>query len=98
VRELENVLGRAIINMQFTEMVIEEQHLPELQKRQAMENNKSRMKEAFSLQTLEDVVSEAEKNHILKALEASSGNKTKAAKILGVSVRHLYNKLEKYGV
>ncbi|MFC4769216.1 sigma 54-interacting transcriptional regulator [Effusibacillus consociatus] len=98
VRELENVMGRAIINMRFTETVIEEQHLPELQQNRTQEMKKGNPEAGQLLKTLEDVVSEVERNHILRVLEASSGNKTRAAQILGVSVRHLYNKLEKYGI
>ncbi|WP_018132821.1 sigma 54-interacting transcriptional regulator [Effusibacillus pohliae] len=99
VRELENVLGRAIINMKFTETVIEAEHLPELQQsRQPQEAKKSGAEADRTLQTLEQAVAETERNLILRALEASAGNKTKAAQMLGVSVRHLYNKLEKYGI
>lgn len=39
-----------------------------------------------------------EKNHIFKVLQSTSGNKTQAAKILGISVRNLYRKMELYGV
>ena len=43
-------------------------------------------------------IDEAEKALILKTLETCSGNKTKAAKTLGVSVRTLRNKLNEYGL
>jgi transcriptional regulator with PAS, ATPase and Fis domain len=39
---------------------------------------------------------EAEKRLILRTLEAASGNKTRAAEILGISVRTLHNKLHRY--
>ncbi len=41
-------------------------------------------------------VDEAEKNLILKTLEATGQNKTKAAEILGISLKTLHNKLKKY--
>ncbi|MCC6822524.1 MAG: sigma-54-dependent Fis family transcriptional regulator [Verrucomicrobia subdivision 3 bacterium] len=41
---------------------------------------------------------ELEKRHILHALEHSAGNRTHAAKLLGISVRTLRNKLNEYGV
>jgi two-component system NtrC family response regulator/two-component system response regulator AtoC len=43
-------------------------------------------------------LSELEKRHILRVLKASNGNKTQAAKVLGISVRNLYRKLEEYRI
>ena len=40
---------------------------------------------------------EAEKMLILKTLESTSNNKTKAAEILGISLKTLHNKLKEYG-
>jgi DNA-binding NtrC family response regulator len=34
---------------------------------------------------------------ILKTLESTSNNKTKAAEILGISLKTLHNKLKEYG-
>lgn len=42
-------------------------------------------------------IRELEKNIILKTLKEVNGNKTQAAKILGVSVRTIRNKLHEYG-
>ena len=42
-------------------------------------------------------VGEAEKMLILKTLESTSNNKTKAAEILGISLKTLHNKLKEYG-
>ncbi len=39
-----------------------------------------------------------EKEHISQALTSSAGNKTKAAKTLGISLRNLYRKIERYGL
>lgn len=39
-------------------------------------------------------LAEVEKEHILGVLDACKGNKTRAAKVLGISVRNLYRKLE----
>lgn len=41
-------------------------------------------------------LAELEKRHILNAIALSDGNKTKAAKILGVSLKTIYNKLHQY--
>jgi len=42
-------------------------------------------------------VSEAEKGLILRTLEHTHNNKTKAAEILGISLKTLHNKLKEYG-
>jgi DNA-binding NtrC family response regulator len=42
-------------------------------------------------------VSEAEKGLILRTLEHTKNNKTKAAEILGISLKTLHNKLKEYG-
>jgi DNA-binding NtrC family response regulator len=42
-------------------------------------------------------ISEAEKCLIIKTLEFTSNNKTQAARMLGISVRTLRNKLQEYG-
>ena len=47
---------------------------------------------------LEDAVEQLEKKHIKSALSSTSGNKTEAAKILGISVRALHYKIDKYGL
>jgi len=41
-------------------------------------------------------LSEIEKRHILSALDRSHGNRTHAAKMLGISIRTLRNKLNEY--
>jgi DNA-binding NtrC family response regulator len=43
-------------------------------------------------------LAEAEKRHILAALEKTSQNRTRAAKLLDISIRTLRNKLNEYGV
>ena len=47
-----------------------------------------------SIQSLADL----ERAHILRALEVCEGNRTKAARHLGVSIRTIRNKLHEYGV
>lgn len=41
---------------------------------------------------------EEEKDRILAALRSCGGNKSKAAILLGVDRKTLYNKLQKYGI
>ncbi|MFY9643799.1 MAG: helix-turn-helix domain-containing protein, partial [Terriglobales bacterium] len=42
-------------------------------------------------------VEEAERRLIVKTLESTNNNKTKAAEILGISLKTLHNKLKEYG-
>jgi transcriptional regulator with GAF, ATPase, and Fis domain len=46
---------------------------------------------------LQTPLSEIEKRHILRVLAATGGNKTRAAKTLGIDTKTLYNKLKAYG-
>ena len=39
-----------------------------------------------------------EKAHIIRTLDHLAGNKTRAAKALGITVKTLYNKLHSYGL
>ena len=42
-------------------------------------------------------VEEAERQLILKTLQVTNNNKTRAAEILGISLKTLHNKLKEYG-
>jgi DNA-binding NtrC family response regulator len=42
-------------------------------------------------------VGEAERLLIVKTLESTNNNKTRAAEILGISLKTLHNKLKEYG-
>ncbi|MEW6660783.1 MAG: sigma-54 dependent transcriptional regulator [Bacillota bacterium] len=44
-----------------------------------------------------DTLKDVEREHILRVMGEVGGNKTRAAAILGISVRNLYRKLEEYG-
>ena len=100
VRELENVIGRAIITMKTNEVVITELHIPRMGTQ--MERYASSI-EVLDENTeigakLEEVLEKAEKRYIQQILMQCENNKTKAARMLNVSLRSLYYKLEKYGI
>lgn len=99
VRELENVVGRAIINMKSSEMVIMESHLPQFDKlvdRLATFELVEEIK--LSDFSLSDVVEKAEKKYIQQVMIECENNKTNTAKKLGISLRSLYYKIEKYNI
>lgn len=47
---------------------------------------------------LSDVVTEAEKEHIIRILKITKGNRTKAAQLLGISRKTLWEKIRIYGI
>jgi DNA-binding NtrC family response regulator len=88
VRELRNVLERSVIVCDTD--LIEERHLPVLEQREVALSANS---VAIPVGT---TVAEAEKRLIYKTLEFTDNNKTRAAEILGVSLKTLHNKLNLY--
>jgi transcriptional regulator with PAS, ATPase and Fis domain len=97
VRELENVLGKVIISMELHEKKIEGKHIPLLQRqtkeRNTQENNHFVHNDD---ETLADVVERVEAEVIKQSLEVHEYNRTQTAKALGISLRSLYYKMEKY--
>ncbi len=98
VRELDNILGRAIIFMKYNEVLMDEHHVPELIKKENGIANSKDFSHKQKSQTLAQQVEEFERMEILKILQETKGNKTLTAKLLGLSVRNLYYKLEKYEI
>nr|WP_252187621.1 sigma-54-dependent Fis family transcriptional regulator [Anaeromonas gelatinilytica] len=88
IRELENVIERAM-NLINTEEVMDVEHLPKCVLGKEYVRSPKR---------LEDVLSKAEKEAIIESIKASKGNKTKAAKILGIGRTTFYEKLNKYNL
>jgi DNA-binding NtrC family response regulator len=93
VRELRNTLERAVIVCEGG--VMETRHLPP-GFGQTLVRTSPNDPDAVRL-GVGTTVGEAEKLLILKTLEATSNNKTRAAEILGISLKTLHNKLKEYG-
>lgn len=98
VRELENVLGRAMIHMRINERIIMPEHLPPLERRIVSTKKEEAQHEGSTGTTLKEAVEKAERQHILRELAAAKGNRTLAAKRLGIAIRSLYYKMEKLGI
>ncbi|MED4204332.1 sigma 54-interacting transcriptional regulator [Neobacillus mesonae] len=98
VRELENILGRAMIFMNYYETQIDIHHLPELKNnKQSNEHSETNSPEYIAVgRSLSEMIEEYEAGIIEQTLSRFNGNKTLTAKTLGLSVRNLYYKLEKY--
>lgn len=88
--ELKNIMERTYI---LTDgQYIEASHLPEFAQEVKVEVAPVLVK--FTEATLFDL----EKKHIIDTLDHLNGNKTRAAKALGITVKTLYNKLHSYGL
>ena len=92
VRELRNTLERAVIVCESG--LVETKHLPPGfgQSVRPVVNDPDAVHLGVGT-----TVGEAEKLLILKTLQATSNNKTRAAEILGISLKTLHNKLKEYG-
>lgn len=100
VRELDNFVGRAIINMKASDTVIQENHLPKLEGFTDTGDSSDVQGEdrPDTCMALGNVVEKAEKEHIAKVMKECGNNKTKAARLMNISLRSLYYKLERYGL
>lgn len=88
LRELRNVIRRAVLFTKGDSITVES--LPLL----TAKKEESQVKAAVSL----SVEPEEEKERILRALEHAKGNKTKAAILLQIDRKTLYNKLHQYNI
>jgi len=91
VRELGNCLERAVALAHFEDVRVED--LPDKIRHLARTSALSGS-DLAELLTLEEV----ERRHVLRVLEASNGNRTDAAKMLGLDRKTLYRKLLRWGV
>jgi|YNPNPStandDraft_1061719.scaffolds.fasta_scaffold01636_3 DNA-binding NtrC family response regulator len=96
VRELRNVLERAVILA--GEGAIRRQHLPWNFASSAPPPAAGAAEEPGVIRVpLGATIDEAEKALILRTLQYTNHNKTRAAEILGISLKTLHNKLKEYG-
>jgi len=87
VRELENAIERCVTLSGSNVIGIEE--LP---------GTVANRQQAAGSRLLSDVAADAEKMHILEVLKTTRGGKTSAAKILGISRKTLWEKMNAYGI
>ncbi|MBA4373695.1 MAG: hypothetical protein C0402_12650 [Thermodesulfovibrio sp.] len=88
VRELENIIERCV-TLSTTD-VINKNELPSL-----MIGDSSLKLGSLSLS---DVAADAEKGHITRVLQTTQGNRTKAAELLGISRKNLWEKMHAYRI
>jgi len=96
VRELRNVLERAIILAGEGAVLLS--HLPPQFGISAPAHAAAHLEDPNLIRlSVGTTVDEAEKALILRTLEHTNNNKTRAAEILGISLKTLHNKLKEYG-
>jgi len=95
VRELENVLSRAMIYMESGDAVID---LKDVVKSLSSRENTEEEQILPEKSTLTSIMDEYEKNILETALRENNGNKSLTASRLGISLRSLYYKLEKFSL
>jgi DNA-binding NtrC family response regulator len=94
VRELRNVIERAVIVC--AREVISPDDLAPSVKRPSTRASRSEVTDAGVALPVGTTVEQAEKSLILRTLQETGHNKTRAAEILGISLKTLHNKLKKY--
>lgn len=88
VRELENIVERCVALAES--QLIGTDQLPAHISRER--------KKKSPIAPLSKVVSDAEREHVIQALKATGGNRTKAAEILGISRKNLWEKMNALGI
>lgn len=95
IRELENLLERAInLAHMNNRTLIEPVDFPSLYNSAGQLNTL----ESDESKTLPERIDDLEKQLIIQALDKTNGNKTQAAKLLGIHTSALYRKLNKYNL
>jgi DNA-binding NtrC family response regulator len=92
VRELENRCAQAIA-MSGGATVLKKEHLLPVDK-----SRRAALEPPMTLRSLREVLVEAEAQHLKTVLRAVGGHRTKAASVLGISRKVLWEKLKDYGI
>jgi two-component system response regulator AtoC len=103
VRELENTIARGVIVTSSTMITVDNLPKEMLVNRNdgnfnLKENGAAKKNLSGTIIPLPELIASVEKEAISKALLECSGNKTKAAKLLGISRKSLFNKLRQYNL
>jgi DNA-binding NtrC family response regulator len=105
VRELQNLMERAVllagggeIDKKHFLLDLESWPLPEdvEEGEEAIEKSEMAVRESLESALDDATLADIERRAILRRLERESGNRTRAAELLGISVRTLRNKLNEY--
>ncbi len=92
VRELQNVLARAVILVRGRPI------LPEDLGQVGLPTTGAARSSAAPPLALKEILAETERRVIAQALEEAKWNRTQAARLLGISRRQLFDKIQQYGL
>lgn len=94
VRELQNTIERAVVLCPHEFVDASQIQLSKLESKSSAPTASPRRDDRYTELSIEDL----EKEHILRTLEQTQGNKSRAAQILGIERSTLDRKLKKYGL
>ncbi len=92
IRELENIIERSVLLADSA--IIKADNLPD----SILNFDDNSSSNTTGKRELRSIIDDAQRNHIIRVLEETSGNKKLTAKILGVDPATLYRKMEKLDV
>lgn len=92
VRELENVIERGVLVSQKSEIALESLLIEE------EVTSLGYVPSTSLFSATQEVMSKVERERILESLQECNGNKSKAARLLGISRASFYNKLKRYQI
>jgi two-component system response regulator PilR (NtrC family) len=100
VRELENLIERSVA-LSNTNILLPDSLAMSIHKRrwiEGVENKRFDVDEVAHGVSLDNILADIERAYLTKALECSSGNKNKAADLLGITFRSFRYRLDKLGI
>jgi DNA-binding NtrC family response regulator len=95
-RELRNVVERAVILCRSDEGEIQPHHLPQGVRGQRRPDGPAPANGGLTI-PVGTSIDDAERRLILETLASCGGNRTRTARILGITAKTLYSKLRRYG-
>jgi two-component system response regulator PilR (NtrC family) len=100
VRELENLIERSVA-LSSTNILLPDSLAMSIHKRrwiEGVQNKRFDLDEVAHGVALDNILAEIERSYLTKALECSSGNKNKAAELLGITFRSFRYRVDKLNI
>jgi transcriptional regulator with GAF, ATPase, and Fis domain len=98
IRELQNTIEQLRILVEGSEIRLEDLPFNIRMAQSPTSQSGGQSQSGAAHHTIAMSLEDLERNHILQMLAYQHGNKTKTAKVLGITIKTLYNKLHRYGL